>query len=115
MKYKISIVLPLLLVSSFAVQAQESGRTTAATSAEIKKTVLIQEDSRSSAAVADTAATKRPATGKSGHKLRFLQATRHALENIIISDQEPVFTDSDYVATNELCTYNRAAYTYTCH
>jgi pyruvate/oxaloacetate carboxyltransferase len=115
MKYTISIVLPLLLVSSLAVQAQESGRTPAATSAEIKKTVLIQDDSRGSAAVADTAASQRQTTGKSSHKFKFLQATRHALENIIISDQEPEFTDSDYVATNELCTYNRAAYTYTCH
>jgi hypothetical protein len=115
MKISISIVLPLLLVSSFAVQAQESGRTTAATTAEIKKTFLIQEDRKGSAAVVDTAATKRQPTGKSSRKLKLLQATRHVLENIIISEQEPVFTDSDYVATNELCTYNRAAYTYTCH
>lgn len=115
MKFSISFVLPMLLVTTLTVQAGETNPSTAAASAEIRKTVLIQQNGSSTRTVADSEAARSQSNGKHNRKFRFLQATRHVLENIIISEQKPVFTDSEYVASNELCTYNRAAYTYTCH
>jgi hypothetical protein len=114
MKSKISVVLPILLVTSLGVQAQDNASFQSALPAEAKKSVLIQEDSRKNPAASVSSTEQARATGKSGRKLRFLEATRHAVENVIISEQEPALRDSDYVASNELCTFNRAAYTYTC-
>lgn len=112
MKSKLAIVLPFLLVTSYCANAQEAGRITSATAAEVKKSVLIQEDNKKQGAAVAGDSETRQATATNKNKR--LQQTRNAMDSVVISDNEPVFIDSDYVATNELCTFNRAAYTYSC-